>query len=167
MWNGKMSAMVTGYASTYAATVVDNYDPVGQNRLNVMVPEVFAETPVWAAASITDDLGLPAIGDSVWVSFEHGDSDYPVWQRPQRSDTDDAQGAGRKYPGKYHGRVIDNIDPLQERRLHVVVPELDESPAWATAGSEVEHLDVPELDTPVWIEYEYGDPAYPRWVGLI
>ena len=46
-------------------------------------------------------------------------------------------------------------------------PSVDESAAWATAGSEVADLDVPEIDTEVWIEYEYGDPAYPRWVGLI
>jgi hypothetical protein len=51
--------------------------------------------------------------------------------------------------------------------LQVSVPEVDPLPAWATAGSEVEHLDLPEVDSEVWIEYEYGDPAYPRWVGLI
>ena len=47
-----------------------------------------------------------------------------------------------------------------------VVPVLDESAAWAIAGSEVADLEAPQVDTEVWIEYEYGDPAYPRWVGL-
>ncbi len=157
--------MVTGYGGTYLGSVVDDLDPLDQRRLNVLVPEIWADTPVWAAASITDDSGQPGVGDSVWISFEHGDSDYPVWQRPQGSE--ETQGDARHFPGKYHGRVIDNVDPLQERRLRVRVPEVDESEAWATAGSEVEHLDVPEIDTDVWIEYEYGDPAYPRWVGLI
>ena len=155
--------MATGYGDFYAATVVDNNDPLGQNRLSVMVPEIFAETPVWAVASITDSSGLPSVGDSVWVSFEAGNSDHPVWQRPEGGDT---QGAARSYSGKYHGRVIDNVDPMQERRLNVLVPEIDESPMWASAGAEVEHLDTPELDTGVWIEFEYGDPAHPRWVGL-
>ena len=156
--------MVTGYGGSYLGSVVNDQDPLDQRRLHVLVPEIFAETPVWAAASITDDLGQPSVGDTVWVSFEHGDTDYPVWQRPEGGDT---QGEARSYPGKYRGRVINKDDPIQERRLQVIVPELDESAAWAIAGSEVADLEVPEVDTEVWIEYEYGDPEYPRWVGLI
>jgi len=157
--------MVTGYGGTYLGSVVDDQDPLGQRRLNVLVPEIWDESPVWAAASITDDSGQPGVGDSVWISFEHGDTDYPVWQRPEGGG--DTEGDARSYPGKYHGRVINNDDPLQARRVQVRVPDVGESDAWATAGSEVEHLDVPEVDTEVWVEYEYGDPAYPRWVGLI
>ena len=152
-----------GYGGTYAATVTDNMDPIGERRMQVLVPEIFDTTPVWAAASITDDSELPAVGDTVWVSFEAGDSDYPVWQRPQGGDAPDNS---RSYVGKYHGRVINNMDPLDQRRVEVMIPEIGDTPAWATAGSEVEHLDVPELDTLVWIEFEYGDPAYPKWVGL-
>ena len=131
--------------------------------MQVLVPEIFDTTPVWARASITDDSELPAVGDTVWVSFEAGDSDYPVWQRPQGGDAPDNS---RSYVGKYHGRVINNMDPLDQRRVEGMIPEISDTPAWATAGSEVEHLDVPELDTLVWIEFEYGDPAYPKWVGL-
>ena len=155
--------MVTGFGGTYLGSVIDDNDPLMQRRLQVLVPEIWAETPVWAAASISDDCGQPAVGESVWISFEHGDSDYPVWQRPDSGgDTDN-----RNYPGKFRGRVIDNNDPMHERRLHVHVPDVHDSPAWAAAGSEVAQLDIPELDTEVWIEYEYGDPAYPRWVGLV
>jgi Type VI secretion system/phage-baseplate injector OB domain len=157
--------MVTGYGGTYLGSVVNDQDPLVQRRLHVLVPEIWGETPVWAAASITDDSGPPSVGDSVWISFEHGDTDYPVWQRPERGD--DTQGDARNHVGKYHGRVINNDDPMQERRVQVRVPEVDDSEAWASAGSEVADLDVPEVDTEVWIEYGYGDPAYPRWVGLI
>jgi hypothetical protein len=156
--------MVTGYGGTYRGSVINDIDPLDQHRLEVLVPEVYADAAVWAAASTTDDSGLPSVGESVWVSFEHGETDYPVWQRVESAD---APGDGGGYPGKYHGRVTDNNDPVQERRLQVMVPDVDSSPAWATAGSEVEHLDVPEIDCEVWIEYENGDPAYPRWVGLI
>jgi hypothetical protein len=156
--------MVTGYGGTYRGSVINDIDPLGQHRLEVLVPEVYADAAVWAAASTTDDSGLPSVGESVWVSFEHGETDYPVWQRAEGAD---GPGEGGGYPGKYHGRVTDNNDPVQERRLQVMVPDVDSSPAWATAGSEVEHLDLPEIDCEVWIEYENGDPAYPRWVGLI
>ena len=156
--------MVTGYGDSYRGSVVDDLDPLGQRRLHVLVPEIFGETPVWAAASITDDSGQPGVGESVWITFEHGDTDYPVWQRSEGGDT---QGAARSFSGKYRGQVIDNQDPQQQRRLQVLVPEVDSSSAWATAGAEVEHLDLPDVGGEVWIEYEYGDPAYPRWVGLI
>jgi hypothetical protein len=155
--------MVTGYGGTYLGSVIDDQDPLDQRRLHVLVPEIWGEEPLWAAASITDDSGKPAVGDSVWVSFEHGDTDYPVWQRPEGGA---AHGEARNYLGKYRGRVINIDDPLQERRLQVIVPEVDESLAWATAGPEVADHDVPDIDREVWIEYEQGDPMYPQWVGL-
>jgi hypothetical protein len=155
--------MVTGYGGTYLASVIDDRDPLEQRRLNVLVPEIWGDASLWAAASITDDSRQPAVGDSVWISFEHGDTDYPVWQRPEGGATHDE---ARNYVGKYRGRVIDIDDPMQERRLQVIVPEVDESAAWATAATEVADLDVPEIDREVWIEYEHGDPMYPRWVGL-
>jgi hypothetical protein len=68
--------------------------------------------------------------------------------------------------GKYRGRVVDTDDPMYAKRLKVEVPEVDPSPAWATAGFEVGEDDLPDVGSDVWIEYEYGDPAYPRWVGL-
>ena len=72
-----MTVVVTGYGGTFRATVVDDADPMQQSRLQVVVPDVYGDSvPVWAAASRTDDSsGSPAIGDLVWVSFEHGDTD--------------------------------------------------------------------------------------------
>jgi hypothetical protein len=95
--------------------VLDDVDPVGQRRLQVEVPDVFGDGPVWAAASLpvgAEDL-LPGVGEAVWVSFEHGDSDYPVWERALAG-----QGramADRGYLGKYHGVVTDADDPLYQR----------------------------------------------------
>jgi hypothetical protein len=159
--------MVSGYGGTYLGSVVDDADPLGERRLRVLVPEIYGDESVWAAASTTDDGVAPGLGESVWVSFEHGDTDHPVWQRPADATGGDTTGGGHRYIGKYRGRVVDNADPMQERRLNVIVPELGDWSTWATAGSEVEQLDVPEVGTEVWIEFEYGDPAYPRWVGLI
>ena len=161
-----MTVVVTGYGGTFRATVVDDADPMQQSRLQVVVPEVYGDSvPVWAVASRTDDSNSPAIGDLVWVSFEHGDSDYPVWQADQGADQGVPAAGG--YVGKYRGIVVDNLDPQQERRLEVTVPDVYAYPAWATPGvDDNPYDDPPAIGTEVWIEYECGDPAFPRWVGL-
>jgi Type VI secretion system/phage-baseplate injector OB domain len=157
--------MVTGYGGTYRGAVVDDADPIQENRLGIVVPEVYGDgVSVWAAASQTSGGSLPAVGDMVWVSFEHGDSDYPVWEA--YSDTGQAGDATSGYIGKYRAGVIDNDDPIQENRLLVLVPEVDPSTIWATPAGDVRYNETPDVGAEVWVEYEYGDPAYPRWVGL-
>jgi len=161
-----MALVVTGYGGTFRATVVDDADPMQQSRLQVIVPDVYGDSvPVWAAASRGDESSaLPAIGDLVWVSFEHGDSDYPIWQADQGADRGVPPAGG--YAGKYRGVVIDNMDPQQERRLEVNVPDVYAYPAWATAGVDENLYDeLPAIGSDVWVEYECGDPAFPRWVG--
>src|SRR4051812_34295996 len=158
--------MVSGYGGSYRASVVDDADPLQQNRLAVVVPEVYGDAAAWASASMGGAESLPAIGDTVWISFEQGDTDYPVWQLQQGQDDGRAEGISR-YIGKYRGTVVDNEDPLEQRRLEVSVPEVDASAAWATAGVDsFDGDDLPQVGSEVWIEYEYGDAAYPRWVGL-
>jgi len=162
-----MSDMVTGYGGTFRASVVDDADPTQQSRLQVVVPDVYGDSvPVWAAASLPyGSSGLPAVGDLVWVSFEHGDTDYPVWQADEGADQGVPPAGG--YVGKYRGVVVDNADPQQERRLEVTVPDVYPYPAWATPGVDASpYDDPPTVGSEVWIEYECGDPAFPRWVGL-
>ena len=158
--------MVTGYGGTYRAVVVDDADPLQQYRLGVVVPDVYGETPVWAVALWLEDPApaLPAIGDLVVVSFEQGDTDYPIWQR----DTSGAEGGNTTggYVGRYRGVVVGNDDPIQENRLEIMVPDVDSNPAWATPSDDVRYVDIPDVGSEVWIEYENGDPAYPRWIGL-
>jgi hypothetical protein len=153
---------VTGYTGTYRGSVVDDADPLQQNRLLVVVPEIYGDASAWALSSLPpgDTAPLPGVGDVVWVSFEGGDAEYPIWQREHGADDGSRATAG--YIGKYRGVVVDNDDPLQGRRLQVTVPEVNPSPAWAAPPVD----DVPGIGVEVWIEYENGDPAYPRWVGL-
>jgi uncharacterized protein involved in type VI secretion and phage assembly len=70
----------------YRATVVNNVDPEQRARIMVMAPDVsgFALTS-WALPAFPIGglqmgmFSLPMIGSGVWVEFEHGDLDYPIW----------------------------------------------------------------------------------------
>ncbi len=70
----------------YRGTVLNNIDPMQMGRLQASVPDVANVLPTsWALPCLP--LGgiqagiftVPAIGASVWIEFEHGDPDYPIW----------------------------------------------------------------------------------------
>ena len=70
----------------YRGLVIDNVDPLQTGRLMVQVPDVSNVLPsTWATpclpfAGIQSGLFVvPAIGSTVWVEFEQGNPDYPVW----------------------------------------------------------------------------------------
>ncbi len=70
----------------YRATVINNLDPQGLARLQLLVPDVHGVVPApWAmpcvpfAAEHGGMIAIPPIGASVWVEFERGDEDYPIW----------------------------------------------------------------------------------------
>ena len=70
----------------FRGTVVNNVDPEQRGRIQVMVADVsgFALSS-WAMASFPVgglQMGIfcvPMIGSGVWIEFEQGDLDYPVW----------------------------------------------------------------------------------------
>lgn len=70
----------------YRGTVTQNLDPQAQGRIQVQVPEVLGATATpWAlpclplAGPEACVAAVPAVGDSVWVEFEAGRADRPVW----------------------------------------------------------------------------------------
>jgi len=70
----------------YRGLVLNNIDPMQLNRLMVQVPDVGGLIPAtWAmpcvpVAGIQNGMvALPMIGSGVWVEFEQGDPDYPIW----------------------------------------------------------------------------------------
>jgi hypothetical protein len=70
----------------YRGTVVNNIDPMQIGRIQVMVPDVAGFVPgSWAMPCVpvaginTGVFTVPIPGAGVWVEFERGDPDYPIW----------------------------------------------------------------------------------------
>jgi hypothetical protein len=70
----------------YRGIVTDNHDPHGQGRLRARLVDVLREKELgWALPCVAyagKDLGLylvPPTGAHVWVEFEQGDIEFPVW----------------------------------------------------------------------------------------
>jgi uncharacterized protein involved in type VI secretion and phage assembly len=77
------------FLGKYRGVVFNNLDPERRGRLLLTVPDVLNVTPsTWAepcvplAGPTGPPMGVymvPPIGAGVWVEFEHGDVDYPIW----------------------------------------------------------------------------------------
>ena len=74
------------YYGKYRGTVMNNVDPMQMGRVQVIVPDAGGILPsTWAmpcvpVAGIQNGVFvIPMIGAGVWVEFEHGDLDFPVW----------------------------------------------------------------------------------------
>lgn len=75
------------YYSIYRAFVYDNEDPDGMQRLQLVIPGI-SDNPseIWAwgrGQFVGENYGmqiLPQKGDMVWVSFDQGNPNFPVWE---------------------------------------------------------------------------------------
>ena len=74
------------YYGKYRGLVLNNVDPLQKGRLLVQVPDVLGlGTSSWAMPCVPiagPQMGtyfVPVIGSGVWVEFEGGDPDYPIW----------------------------------------------------------------------------------------
>ena len=74
------------YYGKYRGTVVNNVDPMKLGRIQAMVPDVSGFSPTsWAMpcvplAGIQNGIyTVPVIGSGVWIEFEQGNPDYPIW----------------------------------------------------------------------------------------
>jgi len=70
----------------YRATVINNLDPLQIGRIQAAVPDVAGLLPsTWAMPCVpvaAPNMGVftvPPIGAGVWIEFERGDPDYPIW----------------------------------------------------------------------------------------
>lgn len=74
------------YLGKYRGTVMNNMDPMQIGRIQVMVPDVSnVMLSSWAmpcapVAGINSGMfSPPVLGSGVWIEFEQGDPDYPIW----------------------------------------------------------------------------------------
>jgi uncharacterized protein involved in type VI secretion and phage assembly len=74
------------YFGKYRGMVINNVDPMQMGRLMVQVPDISGLIPsTWAMPCFPvtgKQMGtwwLPQIGAGVWMEFEQGDPDYPIW----------------------------------------------------------------------------------------
>jgi uncharacterized protein involved in type VI secretion and phage assembly len=70
----------------YRGKVKNNADPLFMGRIQVSVPAIYGDRDMsWAmpcvpyAGSGVGFFAIPAEGANVWVEFEGGDTDHPIW----------------------------------------------------------------------------------------
>lgn len=74
------------YLGKYRGTVINNLDLENRGRIQAIVPDVQGLIPTtWAmpclpaAGKGSGAFFVPEIGSGVWIEFEQGDADYPIW----------------------------------------------------------------------------------------
>ncbi len=80
-----MDAVENRYFGKYRGKVDSAVDPLRKGRLLVKVPAILGQTGVWAMPCVPyagDQVGfysLPEPGAGVWVEFEGGNLNFPIW----------------------------------------------------------------------------------------
>jgi uncharacterized protein involved in type VI secretion and phage assembly len=74
------------YIGKFRGIVTDNDDPETRGRIRARVPDVYGDDKSgWALPAVPyagRNVGMyfvPPVNAQVWIEFEHGDPEYPVW----------------------------------------------------------------------------------------
>lgn len=147
------------YYGKYRGIVVDNKDPQNAGQLLVRVPAVHGDydcgwampcTPVY----LGDNLGLymiPNINDVVWVEFEQGIPNYPIWV------------GGYFSPGKapYYQTADNKRIALRTRNFTIIIDDGAEGDAFVeiTDGTG-NYIQLDSTNNKVVLEAGPGDGAH-------
>jgi hypothetical protein len=77
--------MPNKFFGKYRGTVINNHDPNGAGRIQVQIFDLPNAQIGWAVPCVPYNLpvelgsALPKVGTSVWVEFEKGDLNSPIW----------------------------------------------------------------------------------------
>lgn len=73
--------MIAGLFGKYKGICTNNNDPEGLLRIKVKIPGLFdEELEEWAWPCLPPGVNTtPEIGQGVWVEFEAGDENAPIW----------------------------------------------------------------------------------------
>jgi uncharacterized protein involved in type VI secretion and phage assembly len=171
--------------------VADRNDPDQLGRLKLTVPSLFGDEKTgWAAPASPfagADIGfffLPQVGDMVWVEFEEGDLDQPIWSggswaRPDR-DSEIPAEAKTSYPEQAviktkAGNVIVLVDAAGKEGIVIRTPGgceivMDPNTNLVTVQAGEIHLrgssgEVQELATRAFVEEVFDTHTHSTGVG--
>ena len=75
-----------GFFGKYRGKVEQNLDPLLQGRIEISCPAVLGDNSLsWAMPCVpyagpgVGFFAIPPVGANIWVEFEGGDPDYPIW----------------------------------------------------------------------------------------
>jgi hypothetical protein len=84
--SGASATSLDRYYGKYRGTVLNNVDPMQIGRVLAIVPDVSGVAPTsWAMPCLpvtglnSGVFAVPQIGAGVWIEFEQGDPDRPIW----------------------------------------------------------------------------------------
>ena len=122
-----MSKVSKPYIGKFRGTVINNVDPMMKGRIQAMVPDVSnVALSSWAMPCLPFGgiqaglFDVPMIGAGVWMEFEQGDPDQPIWTGCFWGNAAEVPTMAKLIPPAVPGLVIQT--PLQNGILISDVP---------------------------------------------
>ncbi len=113
----------------------------------------------------------PSSGSAIGVRYRAGARYSSVLQQQGRViiDTDVGEAPSVVACGIYRATVVENADPLMQRRLRAQLPGVSGGEAvWALGCVPLGGFDeIPGIGDGVWVGFESGDPSRPVWLGRV